>query len=113
MHSQVLPIPPCTWTAVSQTVRAARGAVRLGHPAGGARFVGVEGVDGPRGVEGDAERSLHQAHRFGEQVLHRLEGSDGHAELPAFGGVCDREVEHAPHEPDEVGARERQPEGGP
>jgi hypothetical protein len=24
MHSQVLPMPPCTWMAVSHTVRAAR-----------------------------------------------------------------------------------------
>ena len=39
--------------------------------------------------------------------------ANGSAELPAFRGVCDREVEHAPHEPDEVGARARQPEGGP
>ena len=113
MHSHVLPIPPCTCTAVSQTVRGGAGAVRLGDPAGGARLVGREVVDGPRRVQRDAERTLHQTVRLGEQVLHGLERTDRHAVLPAFGRVRDGDVEHAAHDADEIGAREREPERGP
>ena len=51
--------------------------------------------------------------RLGEQVLHGLERTDGHAVLPALGRVRDRDVEHAAHDADEVGAREREAERGP
>ena len=76
MHSHVLPIPPWTCTAVSQTLACGARAVRLRHPPGGAGLVGPELVDGPRRVQRDAERPLHQAPRLREQVLHRLKRSD-------------------------------------
>ena len=89
------------------------GAVRLGDPAGGARLGGREVVDRPRRVQRDAERTFHQAARFGEQVLHGLERADRNAVLPALGRVRDGHVEHAAHHADEVGAREREAERGP
>ena len=113
MHSHVLPMPPCTCTAVSHTVRAARAQYALATRPGGERVVGREVVDGPRRVQRDAERALHEAARFGEQVLHGLERTDGHAVLRALGRVRDGDVEHAAHDADEVGAREREAERGP
>ncbi len=97
MHSQVLPIPPCTWTAVSHTVRAARGAVRLGDATGRERVGGIERVDGPRRVQRRRCASPPQAVGLGEEVLHGLERSDRHAELPALGRVRHREVDDAAH----------------
>ncbi len=47
-------MPPCTWMAVSHTVRAGAGAVGLGRRGGGQCVVGLEGVDRPGGVEGHA-----------------------------------------------------------
>ena len=113
MHSHVLPIPPCTWIAVSHTVRAARAQYALATRPAARASSGGEVVDGPRRVQRDAERALHQAARLGEEVLHRLERTDGHAVLPSLRRVRDGHVEHAAHDPDEVGARERQPERGP
>ena len=74
-------------------------AVRLGHTPGGNRVVRLEIVDRPGCMESDAERTLHQAVRLGEQVLHGLERTDGHAVLPAIRGVRNGDVEHASHEP--------------
>ena len=84
MHSHVLPIPPCTCTAVSHTVRAARAQYAFATRPAATRVVGREVVDGPRRVQRDAERALHQAVRLGEQVLHGLERADRHAVLPAL-----------------------------
>ena len=113
MHSHVLPMPPCTCTAVSHTVRAARAQYALATRPAATRVGGREVVDGPRRVQRDAERALHEAVRLGEQVLHGLERPDGHAVLPALGRVRDRHVEHAAHHADEIGAREREAERGP
>ena len=113
MHSHVLPMPPCTWTAVSHTVRAARAQYALATRPAARASVRREVVDGPRRVQRDAERALHQAACFGEQVLHGLERTDGYAVLAALGRVRDRDVEHAAHHADEVGAREREAERGP
>ena len=90
------------------------GAVRLGDATRGARLGGGEVVDGPRRVQRDAERALHEA------VAPRRAGA-------ARPGTSRRErrtavrsaayatgdVEHAAHHADEVGAREREPERGP
>ena len=113
MHSHVLPIPPCTCTAVSHTVRAARAQYAFATRPARERVGGREVVDRPRRVQRDAERALHEAARLGEEVLHGLERTDGNAVLPALGGVRDRHVEHAAHDADEIGARERQAERGP
>ena len=96
----------------SRTRCAARAQYALAtRPA--ERGVGREVVDGPRRVQRDAERALHEAVRLGEQVLHGLERTDRNAVLPALGRVRDGDVEHAAHHADEVGARERQAERGP
>ena len=113
MHSHVLPMPPWTCTAVSHTVRGGACAVRLRDATRGERGVGREVVDGPRRVQCDAVRTLHETVRFREQVLHGLEGPDGHAVLAAVGGVLDGHGEHAAHDADEIGAREREAERGP
>src|SRR5262249_47792068 len=46
-------------------------------------------------------------------MLHRLERADRDAVLPPFGRVGDADVEHAAHEPDQIGAREREPQSRP
>ncbi len=51
--------------------------------------------------------------RLGEQVLHRLEGPDGDAVLPALLRVGQRDVEDAAHETDHVSAGERQTQRRP
>ena len=113
MHSHVLPIPPCTCTAVSHTVRAARAQYALATRPAAARVGGREVVDGPRRVQRDAVRTLHQAARLGEQVLHGLERTDGYAVLLALRRVRDGDVEHTAHHADEIGTRERQTERRP
>ena len=113
MHSHVLPIPPCTWTAVSHTVRAARAQYAFATRPAASASDGCEVVDRPRRVQRDAERAFHQAARVGEQVLHRLERTDRDAVLLPLRRVRDRDVEHAAHHADEVGAREREAERGP
>ena len=113
MHSHVFPMPPCTCTAVSHTVRAARAQYALATRPAARASAGGEVVDGPRRVQRNAERTFHQAPRVGEEVLHGLERTDGNAVLPALGGVRNRDVEHAAHDTDEVGARDREPERGP
>ena len=95
MHSHVLPIPPCTCTAVSHTVRAARAQYALATRPAAQRVAGREVVDRPRRVQRDAERTLHQAVRLGEQVLHGLERTDGNAVLAPLRRVRDGDVEHA------------------
>ena len=113
MQSHVLPIPPCTCTAVSQTVRAARAQYALATRPAARASSGASWSTAHDAVERGAERSLHQAARLGEEVLHGLERSDRDAVLPALLRVGDRDVEHAPHEPDQIGARERQAQGRP
>src|SRR5262249_4425701 len=88
-------------------------AVGLGHAPRGAGLVGRELVDGPRRIERGAQRPLDKAASLGEEMLHGLEGPDGDAVLPPLPGVGDRDVEDAAHEPDQIGARERQTQGRP
>ena len=60
-HSQVLPIPPCTWIAVSHTVRAARAQYALATAPASQRLVRRQRVDRPRRVLRHADRALHAA----------------------------------------------------
>src|SRR5262245_50574340 len=88
-------------------------AVGLGHPPRGAGLVGRELIHGPRGIQRGAERPLDQAASLREEMLHGLEGPDGDTVLLSLLRVGDRDVEHAAHEPDQIGARERQPQARP
>src|SRR5262249_505978 len=88
-------------------------AVGLGHAPRGAGLVGRELIHRPRGIQRGAERPLDQAASLGEAMLHGLEGWDGESVLLPLLRVDDRDVEHAAHEPDHVGARERQTQGRP
>lgn len=110
MQSHVLPMPPCTWIAVSQTVRAARAQYALATRPAARAPRGRELVDGPRGVLRDADRALEQAVRLGEHVLHRLEGADRHTELPPLRRVRDADLESTAHDTHEVCARQRESE---
>ena len=51
--------------------------------------------------------------RLGEEVLHRLERSDGDAELPTLRGVVDRDPQSASHRAHEIRARQRESERSP
>src|SRR5262245_34073301 len=88
-------------------------AVGLGHASRGPGLVGRELIHGPRGIQRGAERSFDQAASIGEEMLYGLEGADGDAVLLPLLRVDDRDVEHAAHEPNQIGARERQTEGRP
>src|SRR5262245_52555097 len=88
-------------------------AVGFGHAPRGAGLVGRELIDGPRGIERGAERPLDQAASLGEEMLHGLEGPDGHAVLLPLLRIDNRDVEHAAHEPHQIGAGERQTQGRP
>ena len=75
-------MPPCTWIAVSQTVRAARAQYDLRDPGGApAPRPGRQLVHRPRGVPQDADRTLDQGEAFGQQVGDRLVRADGPAVL--------------------------------
>src|SRR5262249_59939797 len=89
------------------------GAICLRHTTGRPRFLRLERVDGPRGVQRNAERPVHETARFGKEVLHGLERADGGAGLPPFPRVVDGDVEAPTHHADEVGAGEGQPESRP
>ena len=113
MQSHVLPIPPCTCTAVSQTVRAARAQYALAtRPAArassGARLSTAHDACSAT-LNDPSIRQRASASRcctaWNEPI--------GDAVLPALLRVGDRDVEHAAHDPDEIGARERQAERGP
>src|SRR5262245_17205999 len=88
-------------------------AVGFGHAPRGAGLVRRELIHGPGGIERGAERPLDQAASLGEQMLHGLEGPDGDAVLLPLLRVGDRDVEDATHDPDQIGARERQAQRRP
>ena len=89
------------------------GAVRLRQRGGGQRLPRRQRVDRPGGVQRDGVRPLGRHVRVRQQVLHGLERTDRRAVLPALAGVVDRQPHGAPHDADEVGAREREPERPP
>ncbi len=107
-------MPPCTWIAVSHTVRAAASAVGLGHRGGRQRVVGREGVDRPGGVERGAARALHEHEGVGEQVLDGLERADRPAVLVPRARRSSTARSIAPRMvPTRSADGERQPEGRP
>jgi hypothetical protein len=64
-------------------------------------------------VERDAVRTLRRHERVGQQMLHRLEGSDGHPVLVPLARVVAGEIERTAHHADEVRAGDRQRQTGP
>src|SRR5262249_27506046 len=87
--------------------------VGLGDAPRGTRLGRRELIHAPRGIQGRDEGALDQAARLGEEMLDCLERPDGDAVLLSLLRVGDRDVEYAAHEPDDVGAREREAQGRP
>ena len=93
----MLPMPPCTWIAVSHTVRAARAQYALATaPGRAARRRAASASTAHAACSATlSEPSIRHA-RLGEQVLHGLERADRHAVLLALLGVRRRSASSTP-----------------
>ena len=113
MHSHVLPIPPCTCTAVSHTVRAARAqyafATRPAAHASAAPRLSTAHDAYSATLDEPSIRQRASARR----CCTAWNEPTGTPYCCRSRRVGDRDVEHAAHDADEIGAREREAERGP
>ena len=75
-QSQVLPIPPCTCTAVSQTVRVARAQYTFATRAARIASVGASSSTAHAACRKHAHRTFDQRQAFGQQMSDGLIGPD-------------------------------------
>ena len=107
MHSHVLPMPPCTWIAVSHTVRAARAQYALATRPAASASAGASVVDGPRRrAASTLQRALHErTSASASRCCTAWNEPIGTPYCRRSAAYVDGEVEHAAHHADEVGAR--------
>ena len=106
MHSHVLPMPPCTWIAVSHTVRALRAAYALATAAAARASAGSSASTAQAAYNIALEGAFAERLGLGEQVLHGLERTDRHAVLATLPGILGGQLDRALHHADEVGGGE-------